>query len=250
MKRTLLSAGLTLVLVGTGSSVAWSDVATVSEQNLAEIVELQPGVSPEEMAEAVADYAASDGLTEEAASQVVLAELRHQEELAEEEAEETGPSEGEVGTMSVGKGAHKLSAAKRKGDVFYTPNTIKTGHVGIFHTKDNIVESIPGTPVQKIHRNRRLVYNNAVMQYVKTTQTKRNSAANWANSRVGKDKYSANFATNRKTGHYGAKNCSKLVWSAYLLKAKLDVDANKGAGVYPRDMRDSSHTVTYKTIKV
>ncbi|MGW5875485.1 hypothetical protein ACWFMI_02875 [Nocardiopsis terrae] len=249
MKRTLLSAGLALVLVGTGSSVAWADVATVSEQNLAEIVELQPGVSPEEMAEAVADYAASDGLTEEAASQVILAELHHQEELAEEEAEETGPAEGEVGTMSVGKGANKLPAATRKGDVFYTPNTIKTGHVGIFHTKTHIVESIPGTKVQKIHHRNRLVHKSAVMQYVKTTQTKRNSAANWANSRVGKDKYSANFATNRKTGHTGAKNCSKLVWSAYLLKAKLDVDSDKGAGVYPRDIRNSGHTVTYKTIK-
>jgi hypothetical protein len=103
-------------------------------------VELQPGVSAEEMAEA-------------------------------------GLPEGEMGTMSVGKGANKLPAATRKGDLFYTPNTIKTGHVG-------------------------------------------------------------------------AKNCSKLVWGAYLLKAGLDIDKNGGAGVYPRDMRDSGHTVTYKTIKV
>ena len=159
MKRTLFSAGLALALVGVGSSVAWADVATVSEQNLTEIVELQPGVSAEEMAEAISDFAAEDGLTEEEASEIVLAELRHQEVLAEEE------------------------------------------------------------------------------------------AAYWANSRLGKDKYSANFATNRKTGHTGAKNCSKLVWSAYLLKSGLDIDSDKGAGVYPRNIRNSGYTVSYKTLK-
>jgi hypothetical protein len=139
VKRALFSAGLALALVGAGSSVAWADVATVPEQNLTEIVELQPGVSAEEMAEA-------------------------------------GLPEGEMGTMSVGKGANKLPAATRKGDLFYTPNTIKTGHVG-------------------------------------------------------------------------AKNCSKLVWSAYLLKSGLDIDSDKGAGVYPRDIRNSSYTVSYKTLK-
>ncbi|GAA1082694.1 hypothetical protein [Nocardiopsis metallicus] len=249
MKRALFSAGLALALVVASSSAAWADVATVSEQNLTEIVELQPGVSAEEMAEAISDFAAEDGLTEEEASEIVLAELRHQEVLAEEEAAEAGLPGGEMGTMSVGKGANKLPAATRKGDLFYTPNTIKTGHVGIFHSKTYIVESIPGTKVQKIHHRNRLVYKNAVMQYVKTTQAKRDSAADWANSRVGKDKYSANFATNRKTGHTGAKNCSKLVWSAYLLKSGLDIDSDKGAGVYPRDIRNSSHTVSYKTLK-
>lgn len=45
------------------------------------------------------------------------------------------------------------------------------------------------------------------------------------------------------------KNCSKLVWSAYILKADIDIDKDKGAGVYPKDIRDSNYTHTYKTIK-
>ncbi|WP_211271156.1 hypothetical protein [Brochothrix thermosphacta] len=86
------------------------------------------------------------------------------------------------------------------------------------------------------------------MQDVKVSQKKCTAAANWANSQVG-EKYSKNFATNRKTGKYGAKNCSKLVWSAYILKADIDIDKDKGAGVYPKDIRDSNYTHTYKTIK-
>lgn len=85
------------------------------------------------------------------------------------------------------------------------------------------------------------------MQQVKVSQTKRNSAASWAKSRKG-DKYSYNFATNRFTAHYGAKNCSKHLWSAYKLKAKIDIDHNKGAGVYPKDIKNSGYTKTYRTI--
>jgi uncharacterized protein YycO len=83
---------------------------------------------------------------------------------------------------------------------------------------------------------------------VNTSDKKREAAADWANSRVGKDGYSNNFATNRLTGHYGNKNYSKLVWSSFILKAALDVDKDKGAGVYPQDIRDSSLTKTVKTI--
>ncbi|WP_269775391.1 hypothetical protein [Bacillus siamensis] len=71
----------------------------------------------------------------------------------------------------------------------------------------------------------------------------------WGYSRVGKDGYSYNFATNRKSSHYGDKNCSKLLWSAFKLKAGIDMDKDKdkGLGVYPRDIRDSNYTKTIKT---
>jgi len=57
-----------------------------------------------------------------------------------------------------------------------------------------------------------------------------------------KDGYSFNFATNRTTGHYGNKNCSKLIWSAFKFKAKIDINKNGGLRVYPRDVRDSGYT--------
>lgn len=34
-----------------------------------------------------------------------------------------------------------------------------------------------------------------------------------------------------------------------LLSAGLDIDSDTGAGVYPRDIRNSGHTVAYKTTK-
>ncbi len=43
------------------------------------------------------------------------------------------------------------------------------------------------------------------------------------------------------------KNCSKLLWSAFKLKAGIDMDKDKGLGVYPRDIRDSNYTKTIKT---
>lgn len=70
----------------------------------------------------------------------------------------------------------------------------------------------------------------------------KNDAAWWAKDRVGKDGYSYNFVTNRSTDHYGDKNCSKLIWSAYQINGGLDLDKDGGLGVYPRDVRDAKQT--------
>ncbi len=51
-----------------------------------------------------------------------------------------------------------------------------------------------------------------------------------------------NFANYRNTGHSGAKNRSKLIWSAFQLHGGLDLDVDKGFGVYPRDVRDDTQT--------
>src|SRR5699024_9513428 len=107
--------------------------------------------------------------------------------------------------------------------------------------------SIPKTGVRTLGYNKRNVEKYAVMQYVKTSQTKR--AANWAHSRSNKDKYSYNFATNRKTSHYGKKNCSKLLCSAYKLKAKIDIDKIKGIGVNTKNIKNSTKEQEYKISK-
>jgi uncharacterized protein YycO len=120
--------------------------------------------------------------------------------------------------------------------------------VGIYYAKNSIVESMPKEGVRQYTATRKDVSPGAVIQSVNTSDKKRKAAADWAFSRVGKDGYSSNFATNRLTSHYGNKNCSKLVWSSFILKASLDVDKDGGAGVYPRDIRDSSLTKTVKTI--
>src|SRR5699024_12100229 len=127
---------------------------------------------------------------------------------------------------------YKVKTANSKDDIYYIPYyTLKINHFynEIYYTKTIIVQSIPKTGIRSLRNNKSNVEKYAVMQYVKTSPTKR--AANWAHSRSNKDKYSYNFATNRKTSHYGKKNCSKLLWSAYKLKAKIDIDKNKGSGV-------------------
>ncbi|UTR13934.1 hypothetical protein MM221_15145 [Salipaludibacillus sp. LMS25] len=212
---------------------------------LEELVRYQPGVTLEEVKQAVTETA--EALEE---SELEVAKESLTELLANIKEDQT--DSGDLFTpMSGSSGKKKLDPAVRKGDIFYTPSAtlnIQHGHVGIYYTTERIVESVPKEGVRKIKFNKRDVEKNAVMQRVKTTKKKRNAAANWANSRIG-DSYSYNFATNRETSKKGAKNCSKLVWSAYKLKAGIDIDKNGGKGVYPKDIRDSSHTVTYKTIK-
>lgn len=161
------------------------------------------------------------------------------------------------GNSSNEKKSHYLNAKKlnkkiKKGHFFYTPSSTygaNHGHVGLFYSKTAIVESVPGAGVRRISVSKRRVDNKgAVLKSVTVSTKKRDAAANWANSRVGKDKYSTNFFNNRTTSHYGDKNCSKLIWSAYKLKAHIDLDNDKGKGVYPRDIRDSKLTKKVATI--
>lgn len=64
--------------------------------------------------------------------------------------------------------------------------------------------------------------------------------------RSGGDSYTLNFFNNRNTDCYGAKNCSKLVWCAYDIAARVDIDSNGGAGVYPRDILNYKYSKVYK----
>lgn len=223
--------------------LVWSSafVSAAEVTNIDRLLDLQPGLSREELMEGIEETAKSMGKSETEVIDLALNEL--EQTIAEEQ--------GESRLRGGSSGARYLTSADRKGDIFYTPSStlgIQHGHVGIYYAKNRIVESIPSTGVRNITHTSRNVEKNAVMQLVNTTQAKRNAAADWANSRVGKDAYSYNFVTNRQTAHTGAKNCSKLLWSAYIQKAGIDIDRNGGTGVYPIDIRDSSYTRTYKVI--
>ncbi len=213
---------------------------------VAELVQKQPGITTEEVKEAIALAA-----EETQKSEMVIAK-QALNELNQAIKQENSEKDTSFSVMGGSSGAYKLEPARNKGDLFYTPSStlgIQHGHNGIYHTTTNIVESIPDTGVRKIKYNARNVEKDAVMQSVQSSQTNRDKAADWANSRVGVDAYSYNFATNRHTSKYGDKNCSKLIWSAYMLEANIDLDKNQGFGVYPTDIRDSSYTVTYNTIQ-
>jgi uncharacterized protein YycO len=208
-----------------------------------QIAQMQPGSTEEEVlkdAEQVAkmqDRSVEDVLTQ------IHRELAADVKKGEKEmASILGDSEG-----------NRFLVPSKKGNIYYTASYtggINHGHVGIYYTEKIIVESTPERKgVKSIGYRDRKVWAGAVIQSVTTTDKKKHAAADWAYSRAGKDGYSHNFATNRMTSHYGDKNCSKLLWSSFILKAGIDVDKDKGAGVYPRDMRDSSLTITIKTIE-
>lgn len=139
-----------------------------------------------------------------------------------------------------------LKGARQKGDVFYTPATtggINHGHVGIY-TEQQVVVEAPGLGMDSrpIRANDVYVARGAVDQYVKTNSHRRGIAVAKANGLIGRP-YNVIFWDNKKETH--ALNCSQLVWLAYAA-AGLDIDRNGGKGVYPRDIRNSKHTVTYR----
>jgi uncharacterized protein YycO len=153
-----------------------------------------------------------------------------------------------MSSSSPGPADKPIGTANNRGDVFYSPASTlgyEHGHSGIYHSTSNIVEA-PGkkkTVRNTSHTNVKVAAG-AEKQSVSTTQAKRNAAANLANTFVGRE-YNLNFAFNKTAN--GKMNCSQVVWVAYKDGSSIDLDSNGGPGVYPKDIRDSSWTVTYKT---
>lgn len=252
MKKQLLTGVLALGLVVSGVPSAFA-AKTVDGSHLlkkvnpypyvSDILALQPDVSMEDLLADVKAIAENTGDTENAVLQQIYKELKADNDQGEAEkvANATG---GSGGTVSVGTSS--------QGNFFYTDSQtayLNHGHVGMYYSSGTIVESVPSAGVRTISTTSRLVdQGGACVKSVNTTSTNRTNAANWAYSRVGIDGYSYNFATNRSTSHYGDKNCSKLIWSAYMLNGGLDLDKDGGLGVYPRDVRDASQTTLIRNI--
>ncbi len=143
---------------------------------------------------------------------------------------------------SGGGGTVNLGTARHVGDVFYSPSI--TGHNGIWYSVGYVVEANPSSGVRAYPSRSRQMNKGTQKMYVRATQSTRNAAGAWAHGRVGSG-YNYAFFNNKK---YNAPyNCSQLVWAAYHRKG-IDLDSNGGWGVYPRNIRDDSQTVTYATL--
>lgn len=230
-------------------SVAVVPTATSAENKnlpyLNEIKKMQPDLSTSEIISSINEMAKNTGNTNEAIAKQIFKELKADEEQGKKDAsKKVNTLGGSGGTVSVGNSS--------TGNFFYTGSYtayLNHGHVGMYYSSSQIVESVPRSGVRTISTKSRLVdKGDAVVKSVKTTSLNKSKAAGWVKSRVGKDGYSYNFATNRYTSHYGDKNCSKLIWSAYKLNGGLDLDKNGGAGVYPRDVRDAKQTSVVRYI--
>ncbi|MBK3497151.1 hypothetical protein JFL43_20420 [Viridibacillus sp. YIM B01967] len=254
MKKYLLSSLLAVGLVG--SSIPNISFATTDGvPYLNEILQMQPGVSSEELISDISSISENMGITKEEIAKQIYKELKENDLQALKENRIKG---GSGGTVSVGNSTRGGSGGtvsvgnSTKGNFFYTDSQtayLNHGHVGLYYSNNEIVESVPDTGVRIIStQNRKVDQGGALVKSVTTSTDNRDSAADWAYSRVGEDSYSINFATNRTTSHTGAKNCSKLIWSAYMLKANLDLDKDGGLGVYPRDVRDAEDTELVRNI--
>ncbi|WP_129689181.1 YiiX/YebB-like N1pC/P60 family cysteine hydrolase [Gottfriedia acidiceleris] len=240
MKKLIVVSVLSasLVLSATPISYANTDLPYVKE-----ILALQPDVTEKELLKDVESISKNTGDKQEAILEQLFNELKQDEAqgLSEKKLQARG---GSGGTVSVGTGV--------KGQIYYTASQtayLNHGHVGMYYNTETVVESVPKVGVRSLHFEKRLVdKGDAQVKSVNTSTANRNAAADWAKSRVGKDDYSYNFANNRNTSHTGDKNCAKLVWSAYKLKADLDLDKDKGLGVYPRDVRDAKDTTLVRKI--
>ncbi|MDW0108892.1 hypothetical protein [Sporosarcina aquimarina] len=247
LKKTILALSLTTtMLFSSAASVSANSSLTSTTTGLNEISKLQPDISKQELLSDVRTIAANTGQSEQSILEQIYTELKNNEEQGKKEkaiSAEVTAYGGSGGTKSVG--------ASTKGNFYYTPSQtayLDHGHVGMYYTSTTIVESVPSAGVRTISTTARKVDSSgAVVKSVTTSTANRNNAANWTNTQVGQS-YSYNFATNRQTGHTGAKNCSKLIWSAYKLNGSLDLDVNGGLGVYPRDVRDAKSTALVRNI--
>ena len=153
---------------------------------------------------------------------------------------------------SGGPGKAPLTGARRAGDVFV--HSSKTagfdhGHTGIY-TKRRTVAEAPG----KGHKSRRTNVRNKTVPSGKTflyrigkSAKRRSAAITQVRKYYLRKPYDLNFFGNRSNGS-SKLNCSELVWRAFRWSKykRIDVDGNKGWGVYPRDIQDSGWTHRYK----
>lgn len=247
LKKTILALSLTTtMLFSSAGSVSANSSLTSTNTGLSGILKLQPDISKQELLSDVQTIAANTGQSEQSVIDQIYTELKNDEAKGLKEK----AASSEV-TAYGGSGGTKSVGASTKGNFYYTPSQtayLNHGHVGMYYTSTTIVESVPSAGVRTISTAARKVDSSgAMVKSVKTTTANRNNAANWTKSQVGQS-YSYNFATNRQTGHSGAKNCSKLIWSAYKLNGSLDLDVDGGLGVYPRDVRDAKITTLVRNI--
>lgn len=247
MKKRQIVAGMaasSLLVIGS----AFPALASTESSSLEELVKLNPGATASELKASLSEVASDEGITLNQAIDKALSES--QESVAE--ATSPSPIDG-VGTPASGSGGGTLvlGSASRKGDVFVTPASTlgyPHGHTGIYYNTTTIVEA-PGTDKvsRSISASSVKVAKGAVKQYIKTTTTKRSAAADHSYKYLRGREYSSSFASNKYI-NTPKMNCSQLVWAAYKAASGIDLDGNGGLGVYPFNIKDSSLTITYKTL--
>ncbi|GAA4759472.1 hypothetical protein [Gordonia alkaliphila] len=157
----------------------------------------------------------------------------------------------------------KVGRARRGGDFFYSDSCtegVNHGHNGLFVSTMATVEASDEKGVHRVANAAESMRVNPQKYYVKAenaTNNQKDSAVDYAESKVGKGYNKWGFANNRKGGpEVGHFNCSQLVWAAYYETSGIDLDKDSygsfvnrnlspNPGVYPKDLTGSPLVVAY-----
>lgn len=243
------SAGLLAAILLAASALPISASANDDLKNrkkLATIESVNKELSMDEINSLISEYALLEGITESESL-----ELFYEEALTQQiEQRQNGilpENDDEYSVQNFSNANQAPGLSRNKGDVMYSKawTGINHGHSAIYYTKSTVVHAPGiGSKSRAESANNKIGLKNGIqIQYVNTTQTNRNKAADYAYNYFRNKPYDKSFASNKKTTT--KLNCSGLVWNAYVKTSKIDLDANGGPGVYPSNIRDSSRTVTY-----
>ncbi|MCI9889753.1 hypothetical protein JT358_15025 [Micrococcales bacterium 31B] len=247
--ETSSNRGGIAALLGLFQNLAFLPAST--NDPIAELVALNHGVTYEQMLDSVQQAASASGKSQDDIAANAIRELRQAKVDASVNTTFKSTSESTLGAPNSGKGGNlQLPNAVHKGDIFVAPAGLwglEFGHTGIYYSTSSIIEAPGFTNSRLIPVSGYKVFTGTVLQYVSAaTQSQRDSAANYAFNSMRNRPYNYNFAINRIIN--GPVNCSQLVWVAYVVTTKFDIDSNRGSSVFPFDIRSSSYTITYKAI--
>lgn len=240
MKKLVIK--LLAIFIASGLALGILRVEAKSESEL--LQSKIRGVSKKEIESIISNLSKTTGKPKEIISKEILDEIRNKKV--------DSSLQNNISLRSSGSNSSEgftLNKPKYYGDIFYEPASFlyEYGHVGIYYSNTTIVESNPGKGVHKNYIwKKRVDRGSKIFTLYNVSEKISNDASNWAYSRIG-DSYSMNFFNNRSTGCYGDKNCSKLVWCAYKIAAGVDIDSDKGYGVYPKDILNYKYVRVYKS---
>lgn len=230
-------------LVLGSNAYAIADAGLSYDHKLQQMVQLYGnGITVERMDVYVRELAANSGIGEDEVASYLLSEWR---------AGRSGMPDEQPQTRSGGGGSSHLPRADRKGDFFYMDawaGPINHGHTGIYSSRDTIVEAPgPGKTVRDMPAQSRGASVHTYLRVVKTSQDKRNRAADHAWGYRGRG-YNSAFLNGNKND-WGGMHCAQLVWAAYWYGAGIDLDTGNDAIVWPRDLRSTNKADTYKQVR-
>lgn len=153
-----------------------------------------------------------------------------------------------------GSGTVQFPRASRAGDVFVHSSrtaSVNHGHAGLYSSTTYVIEAPGGgKKSRQISITQRRGPKNEFWLYRVGESSKRRSAAITQSRKYYLSKpYDSSFYNNRSNGS-SKLNCSELVWRAFKYNSysKIDIDSNKGWGVYPKNIQDSGWTHFYKGV--